>query len=369
MRRVRPITLRNTEHPLLSTLSNPDHALRSALKITGSVRLRKFESLDLFSGAGGLSLGLKAAGFRAAAAVEIDSDSCETYKIAFPQADILNQNIEELDFGRFEGIDLIAGGPPCQPFSSGGKGLARHDPRDMVPQFVRAITQARPRAFLMENVPGLFGGTHRAYLTSIAQQLSGLGYSVHTSVLYAPDFGVPQRRKRGFLIGLRKGTFLYPAPTHGPDGTHPYIPVRAVLDPLRALGEPNSCRVFYAKSPDLRPSPYDGQLFNGGGRPINPDEPSPTILASAGGNKTHFFDTLGLVNRYHEELARGVKPRAGTLPGARRLTVQESAILQTFPADMQFVGSRSSQYTQIGNAVPPLLAKAVGHAVYASLTP
>lgn len=129
------------------------------------------------------------------------------------------------------------------------------------------------------------------------------------------------------------------------------------------LGDANASKVFYAKKPDLRPSPYDGQLFNGGGRPINLSVPSHTILASAGGNKTHFIDTLNLVPQYHSELMRGGKPRQGILNGGRRLTPEESALLQSFPPTMRFFGSRSSRYAQIGNAVPPVLAEALGRAI------
>src|SRR5690606_16446866 len=118
----------------------------------------------------------------------------------------------------------------------------------------------------------------------------------------------------------------------------------------------------YAKNPDLRPNPYHGQLFNGGGRAINLEAPAPTILASAGGNKTHFIDIGKRVPPYHRHLMRGGKPRTGELPEARRLTVLECAALQTFPEGMKFVGPRSSQYAQVGNAVPPRLAAILGGA-------
>jgi DNA (cytosine-5)-methyltransferase 1 len=125
--------------------------------------------------------------------------------------------------------------------------------------------------------------------------------------------------------------------------------------------------VTYAKRPQLRPSPYDGLLFNGGGRPIDLSAPARTILASAGGNKTPFYDVGEVVPLYHEHLRSGGTPREGRVPAARRLTVAECAALQSFPEDMVFVGTRSSQYTQVGNAVPPLLAEAIGRAVAAAL--
>ena len=140
------------------------------------------------------------------------------------------------------------------------------------------------------------------------------------------------------------------------------MPAGAVLS-YKVVGEPNPSKIVYCKTPDLRPNPYHGQLFNGGGRAINLDLPAPTILAAAGGNKTHFLDCGGEVPAYHRHLRLGGVPRVGELPGARRLTVRESAAVQTFPTDFEFLGSRSSQYTQVGNAVPPKLAETLGIAI------
>lgn len=316
--------------------------------------------IDLFSGAGGLTEGLEAAGFTTVAAVEMNSDCCETYTRAFPSVDLLQKPIAEVSFDSYDGIELVAGGPPCQPFSSGGKGLASADDRDMLPEFVRAVREARPRAFLMENVSGLAGLTHRDYFESIREQLEALGYTVTEKVLNAADYGVPQKRRRLFVVGVRGSKYEFPTPTHGPEGKEGYVPAGMYIKSKKAVGEPNPSKVFYAKNPDLRPSPYDGHLFNGGGRAINLKAPSHTILASAGGNKTHFVDSEREVPPYHKHLMKGGKPRKGDLPGGRRLTVEESAMIQTFGSDRKFFGSRSSQYTQVGNAVPPLLAKVIG---------
>lgn len=330
-------------------------------------RRKTLQSLDLFTGAGGLTLGLDEAGFRPVLAIECYPDACATFNAVFPRVPIEPKPVEEFDFRRFEGIDLVAGGPPCQPFSSGGKGLAAKDERDMIPQFIRAVEEARPRAFLMENVSALFGSTHEAYLARTMRCLSALGYELSTTVLNAAEYGVPQKRRRGFIVGLRNRHFRFPAPTHGPRGVHPFVAAGSILSIDRVQGEPNESKVFCAKAPDLRPSPYDGQLFNGGGRPIDLRAPCHTILASAGGNKTHFIDALGLVPAYHAHLVRGGKPREGVLEGGRRLTPEESALIQTFPPTMKFAGARSSRYTQIGNAVPPVLAKALGLALREAL--
>lgn len=320
-------------------------------------------ALDLFAGAGGLGLGLRQAGIVTAVAVEIDRHAVETLAHHSPAVAIMHGDARQIDFQQFRGkVELVCGGPPCQPFSSGGLRMASGDRRDLLPRFAEAIAAIRPAVFLMENVPGLAAGDRKAYLTRFLDQFAVLGYTVAWKILNAADYGVPQGRQRLFIVGMRGRLFQFPAPTHGPGCPQPHVAVGDVLPPIQ-LGEPNPATVVYAKKPQLRPSPYHGLLFNGGGRPIDRKRPAPTILASAGGNKTHFFDELDLVPDYHRHLLNGGAPRVGTLPGARRLTIQESALLQTFPADTAFQGPRSAQYEQIGNAVPPALAAILGGAL------
>jgi len=323
------------------------------------------DAIDLFAGAGGLTLGLKQAGIRTSAAVERDPHCAVTFAAHTPDADLYDADIQGVDLSRYrDKFALVYGGPPCQPFSSGGLRAAAADGRDMIPTFIEAIRVIGPHAFLMENVDGLASSTHRTYFADTLQAFRYLGYRVTWKVLNAADYGVPQKRQRLFVVGMRDRVFVFPAPTHGPGRPRPHIAVRDVLpDVHRPLGEPPGSRVFYARNPDLRPSPFDGHLFNGGGRPIDPAQPARTILASAGGNKTHFFDALDLVPEYHRHLADGGAPRAGTLPGARRISVAESAVLQTFPPSVAFAGPRSAQYAQVGNAVPPALARALGIAL------
>lgn len=320
--------------------------------------------IDLFSGAGGLSLGLERAGFRSVLAVENDPDASATYCNFFPQADLRECSIEGVDFRPFAGkVELLAGGPPCQPFSIGGKQLGVHDERNMIPQFVRALREIGPPLFLMENVPGLASPAWRPYLEAFLQEVEGLGYNTCYRVVNAAAYGVPQKRRRLVILGSRIVRPSFPAPTHGPDTFMPYAKSEDFIRPETIIGVPNPSKITYAKNPDLRPSPYDGHLFNGGGRAINLQDLCPTILASAGGNKTPFLDTLGEVPKYHAELLQGKPPRKGTLPGARRITVAEAAIIQTFPRGAAFCGARSSQYRQVGNAVPPLLAEFLGAAL------
>lgn len=321
-------------------------------------------SIDLFCGAGGLSLGLERAGFRSVLGLDLNKDACATYRRTFPGTEVRQESITGIDFRQWRGADLIAGGPPCQPFSNGGKQLAANDVRDMLPEFVRAVNEALPRAFLMENVAGLLAPRNREYFNSVLATIDDRYTVLPPRIVNAADYGVPQKRLRVMVIGFLKGAVDFPAPTHRPGR---YVTSGSVIQRGEVMGNPNPSKVVFAKTPDLRPSPYAGQLFNGGGRALNLDQPAPTILASAGGNKTHFVDELDLVPGYHKHLWDGGRPKVGALKGGRRLTVLESALLQSFPAEMVFEGSRSSQYAQIGNAVPPGLAEVVGVSVARAL--
>lgn len=328
--------------------------------------------LDLFAGAGGLSSGLVAAGLAPVAAIEVVADAADTYAARHGAADVIRRDIATLTDADLRalggGVRVVAGGPPCQPWSTGGARRGAADARDGFPQFFRALQAIRPEAFICENVAGLEAGRTAPYFRELLRVFGEeLGYAVAYRVLDAADHGVPQRRRRLFMVGLRDGgAFAWPRATHGPGAAAPWRVAGDVLAPEPA-GAANASIVTYAKRPQLRPSPYDGLLFNGGGRPVDLAAPARTILASAGGNKTPFYDVAGAVPPYHQHLLAGGAPRSGRVEGARRLTVAECAALQSFPAGMRFAGRRSSQYTQIGNAVPPLLAAAVGGAVAAAL--
>jgi len=323
--------------------------------------------IDLFSGAGGLSVGLTRAGFEIQACVEMNRDAMDTYAVHSPNAVHFNQDIRTVSFESYRGkIDVISGGPPCQPFSIGGLRKSREDQRDMLPEYVRCLKEIQPCAFVMENVPGLLMKQTRVYFDWVLAQLAAAGYSLNWTVLNAADYGIPQKRRRLFILGSRQEPLRFPVPTHGPGFPLPHVSALDILGP-DPIGEAPNCPVKYARSPDLRPSPYAGHIYNGGGRPIDPTGPCHTILASSGGYKTHWIDTQGVAPEYHAHLRAGGEPWEGTVPGARRLSVEESAIIQTFPREMTFVGKRSSQYKQVGDAVPPDLAYVVGRAVFRQL--
>lgn len=322
-------------------------------------------AIDLFAGCGGLSLGLKLAGWKTVAACEFDAAACATYRANFG-AHLIEGDVRTVDWRGFRGkVNLVAGGPPCQPFSVAGNQRANNDERDMIPEFVRAVREIRPDYFLMENVAGLASSRNSEYLVSKVGELRALGYDVVVKTLDAADYGAPQFRKRVIVLGGLKGAPSHPEPTHGVAGVK-HVSARSVLKGV-PKDTPNRAITTYARRPVLRPSPWAGMLVNGGGRPINLKEPSHTIPASAGGNRTHIIDSSGILLEYHAHLMRGGAPRSGVVPKVRRLTVRESARLQTFPDNFNFLGERSAQYRQVGNAVPPLLAKALGQAVLAAL--
>ncbi|MDP9223868.1 MAG: DNA cytosine methyltransferase [Actinomycetota bacterium] len=325
-------------------------------------------TVDLFAGAGGFSTGLARCGFEPILAVESDAEACETYLALHPDAELEPAPIEELSFRDLRGcVALVAAGPPCQPFSTGGKRLADDDPRDGFPELLRVLDEIRPDACLIENVAGLAGPATSGYLRRLLDDLVDRGFTVTAAVLNAADYGVPQKRRRLFIAGLRGGReFIFPRRTHGPGRRWPWRASGSVIG-LEHFGEPNPSIVTFAKRPDVRPSPYDGHLFNGGGRAVDLAGPAPTILATAGGNKTPFVDTLGVVPEYHARLVAGGRPRQGRVSGARRLTVEECAALQTFPSGTRFAGARSTRYTHVGNAVPPDLAEKIGRGLAAEL--
>lgn len=322
--------------------------------------------VDLFAGAGGLSLGLKMAGWATKAASDFDASACATYRRNFSGVDVIAGDIRNVSWDALRGkIDLVAGGPPCQPFSVAGNQKADQDIRDMLPEFVRAVREIKPKMFLLENVAGLTSSKNLPYFQSRILQLIELGYEVEYRVLNAAEYGVAQERMRVIVIGKKGGAPVFPKVTHGTK-RRPFVTAGEVLTNAPE-DEPNNAIVTFAKNPVLRPSPWAGMLVNGGGRPINLSEPSQTIPASAGGNRTHIVDHDGVLLDYHEHLMSGGRPRSGLVRGVRRLTVKESACLQSFPEDFEFMGQRSAQYRQIGNAVPPLLAKAVGKALLNSM--
>lgn len=336
-------------------------------------------AVSLFSGAGGMDVGFVKAGFQVVAANELDAFACRTYRENHPgtlllEGDIL-QHLPRL--ADFQGCDVVFGGPPCQGFSVAGR-MDLDDPRSqLVFAFAKAVGCLEPRVFVMENVKALASLEKFSHVReALFRAFSRLGYSVSMHVLNARDHGSAQNRERVFFIGMRDaGQTLSPATFQMRQ--KPVVSVRDVIQHLGPAGSPTNPRVCKARitlatRPVLRRSPYAGMLFNGQGRPLNPDGWSCTLPASMGGNRTPIIDERHLyehgeswVEQYHEKLWNGAEPTPGAAvpPNLRRLTVDEAALLQGFPPDYIFVGPQSKIFCQIGNAVPCSLAEAVAGAV------
>lgn len=315
-------------------------------------------SLELFSGCGGLAKGLEQAGFEHCAFVEFNKWACASLRANFNPALVHETDVRAFDFSSVGPVDLIAGGPPCQPFSLGGLSRADADSRDMFPEAIRAIHELTPSGFIFENVKGLLrksfadyfdyiilrltfpelvpsaGQDWRAHLAQLRgvdfASFGGLKYDVQHRLVNAVDYGVPQNRERVFIVGLRHDLGLrwaWPAKSAGR---------RTVADAVGRL-------------PDARHANGLGDhVFIGGAREYpghtgsDYDKPSKTIKAGAHGvpggeNMIRFSD--------------------GSL---RYMTVHEAKLIQTFPDDYRVCGAWGEAMRQIGNAVPVRLARLMG---------
>jgi len=329
-------------------------------------------AISLFCGAGGMDVGFRKAGFKTIWANDFDKDACLTYEKNFGPHVVhgdINEHIKELN--QFKEVDCLFGGPPCQGFSVAGNMDPNDERSKLVISYMEAIEKVQPKVFVMENVKAL--GTLSKFLfvrEELCRRAQRMGYKTELLILNSKDFGVPQSRERMFLFGYKEKTFEGTLLGHIYNFRKESKTVRDTITHLGPAGSPSNdkvvnAKISIAKSPVLRKSPYAGMLFNGQGRPINPDSHSSTLHASMGGNRTPIIDEEQLYNgatpwveMYHQHLLDGGKPFA---PDAapkhlRRLTVDESHLLQTFPKDFTFLGRQSSVFRQIGNAVPCNLA-------------
>lgn len=348
--------------------------------------------VSLYAGAGGLDIGFALAGFVPVWSNDFDAHAMETHRRIFKRLRDDRPHLAGTDWQEVTGsitdiidrgelpvrgsADLVIGGPPCQGFSVAGK----MDPADKRSQhvfhFFDVVERVAPKAFVLENVKALYANRRWSDIrVALIDRAQSLGYQPVMVCLKASDFGVPQARERMFIIGVRGAAPVLPAPTTL--GRAPSVrEALAQLPPVGSLGNVGRCtaKITTARSPVLRRSPFAGMLFNGAGRPLDLDAPSLTLPASMGGNKTPIVDQADLDGQdpawilgYHKHLLAGGKPFRSVPPRMRRLTVEEAAVIQSFPLSMEWAGPQSSQFRQIGNAVPPRLALAVARSVAASL--
>ena len=307
-------------------------------------------SLELCAGGGGQALGLEQAGFLHEALLELEGAACATLRLNRPQWSVLQGDIEEFDGTPYKGIDLLAGGLPCPPFSVAGKQLGKADERNLFPAAIRLVDETRPRAVMIENVRGILDAIFEDYRTYISGMIAKIGPGYHTGwkLLNASDYGVPQLRPRVVFVAIRKdvaGGFDWPEPIKSPPPT-----VGETLYSLMAANGWKGAKPWKARANEIAPTIVGGSKKHGG-----PDL-GPTRARAAWA--TLGVDGLGL--------AAEAPPRA--FVGMPRLTVAMVARLQGFPDDWQFAGKKTPAYRQVGNAFPPPVAQAVGERIFQALT-
>ncbi|WP_293576861.1 DNA cytosine methyltransferase [Phaeobacter sp.] len=302
-------------------------------------------SVELCAGAGGQALGLERAGFEHGALVEIDKHCCATLRHNRPQWRVLEEDVRDFKdkAGDYHGIDLLAGGLPCPPFSVAGKQLGEKDERNLFDDAIEIVAATRPRAVMIENVRGFLDAVFHDYREKLKKQLSKLGYDTDWRLLNASDFGVPQLRPRVAIVALRRefsDQFAWPDPLpHNPPTVG-----ETLLDLMQERGW-RGAQDWAAKA----------------------DEIAPTIV---GGSKKHGGPDLGPTRARRAWAALGVEGRT-IAPEAPdpfhndmpRLTVRMVARIQGFPDDWHFTGAKTNAYRQVGNAFPPPVAEAVARQI------
>lgn len=296
---------------------------------------------EICAGAGGQALGLHRAGFKNAGAVEIDTDACATLRLNHPEWTVIESDVRAIKGHDFKGVDLLAGGVPCPPFSTAGKQLGPNDERDLFPEAIRLAAEIRPRAIMLENVAGFASNKFAQYRAHIFNQLNELGYLPSARLIQASELGVPQLRPRYIIVALRKQDYPHFSFSFEPQ-TAPTVGVK-LLD-LMAAGSWRGAVPW---------SRYANQI-------------APTLV---GGSKKHGGPDLGptRAKRQWAELHVDGMGIANAAPGPDfpldaypRLTLRMAARIQGFPDSWQFSGKKTASYRQIGNAFPPPVSEFVG---------
>jgi DNA (cytosine-5)-methyltransferase 1 len=381
-------------------------------------------SVELFAGAGGLAIGMSNAGFHHAAVVEWDHDACETFREnqrqhrrSIEEWPLFEGDVKKFDYGDLKDIMVVSGGPPCQPFSVGGKHRGYMDSRDMFPEAVRAVRELRPKAFIFENVKGLMRETFADYFEYVLLQLTHPGFTRckgenwkdhrgrieqhHTSrrakteynvvfrLLNAADYGVPQRRERVFFVGFRSDLSVEWSFPEGDYSENALLRTQWVTGEYWDRHEvPKRERPGLTDRQIARIEKLRGDYLFGVSKPWYTvrdaifDLPDPEKKLR-NGISNHIFNPGARSYPGHtgsplDEPAKTLKAGDHGVPGGenmlarvdrsvRYFTVREAARLQTFPDDYIFRGAWSEAMRQLGNAVPVRLAETVARSVAATL--
>jgi DNA (cytosine-5)-methyltransferase 1 len=335
----------------------------------------KYNAIDLFCGAGGMSLGLKMASFDIKLGLDFVKDCEDTHNLNFPNIPFIcgdisdvsgSQILEKIGLKKGE-LTLVSGGPPCQGFSTvNGKSRFLENPKNkLFVEFVRMIDELSPTWFIMENVTGLLSMNSGAVKEAIFEAFKNIGYNVEAKVLNAAEYGVPQNRKRAIFIGNNAGYKIeFPEPEYG------------IVNNQLGIFTTNQIKPFVTVGDALKGIENDSKLLNHV-LPVHADIvlKRMSFVPEGGTQKdipTEFKPPQKFMNTYgrlhSEKPANTIHTRfdvasTGSLyhpKENRALTVREGARLQSFPDTYIFSGKKGSQYRQVGNAVPPLLAHAIG---------
>jgi len=307
-----------------------------------------FTSLELCAGAGGQALGLEMAGFAHVGLVEIESAACTTLRLNRPNWNVVQADLHHFDARPYQGVDLVAGGVPCPPFSKAGKQLGAADERDLFPQAIRLVDECRPQAVMLENVRGLLDAVFADYRGKVEAQLKKLGYTPGWRLLNACDYGVSQLRPRVVFVGIRNDLangFSWPQPLRSEPPT-----VGNLLHDLMAENSWRGAMRWRERANAIAPTLVGGSKKHGG-----PDL-GPTRAKRA-------WAALGV-----DGMGLADAAPARDFVGMPRLTPRMTARIQGFPDDWQFFGRKTAAYRQIGNAFPPPVAAAVGRQILAALS-
>ena len=304
--------------------------------------------VEICAGAGGQALGLERSGFEPEALIEIDRACCDTLRHNRPHWNIMESDLKEFDGRPYKGIDLLAGGVPCPPFSKAGKQLGKNDERDLFPEALRLVDECRPRGVMLENVRGFLDAVFEDYRCNLKRQFEKLGYEADWRLLNASDFGVSQLRPRVVIVAIRKDLcerFSWAKP----QDINPPSVGDLLYDQMASRGW-KGAKKWRKQADDIAPTIVGGSKKHGG-----PDL-GPTRARKAWA--TLGVDGLGIAN----------EPPEKDFIGMPKLTVPMVARLQGFPDEWHFTGKKTPAYRQIGNAFPPPVAYAVGEEICKCLT-
>lgn len=311
---------------------------------------KKLSCLEICAGAGGQALGLEWAGFKGLAHVEYDKHACATLRLNRPKWNVIEGDVRNFSAKEFHGVDLLAGGVPCPPFSKAGKQLGPNDERDLFPEALRLVRECRPKAIMLENVRGFLDAIFTDYRLNLKNDLKSMGYVTSWHLLNASDFGVPQLRPRVVIVGIHKDyarNFYPPIPLA--DGSYPKTVGETLVD-LMAEGGWEGAFEWAANANEIAPTLVGGSKKHGGA------DLGPTRARKA-------WASLGVNGK-----SLGNAAPAKGFSGMPRLTLRMTARIQGFPDEWEFAGGKTASYRQIGNAFPPPVAHAIAQKIRQAIT-